>query len=101
MERIPKAKVRHIGVSNFDIKHLETLLNDANCHVTPAVNQVEVNIRLFYLLNREKDFLTTNSFIHTGHLESYLIIVTATVFTVRHTPVWGLLSRPYLPIQLS
>ncbi|OBT65009.1 hypothetical protein VE03_05662 [Pseudogymnoascus sp. 23342-1-I1] len=32
-------KVRAIGVSNFNIPHLETLLKD--CRVVPAVNQIE------------------------------------------------------------
>lgn len=47
MQLISKAKVRNIGVSNFGVKHLETLLNDETCHVTPAVNQIEVNIQVF------------------------------------------------------
>lgn len=47
MQLISKAKVRNVGVSNFGVKHLETLLNDETCHVIPAVNQIEVNIRVF------------------------------------------------------
>ncbi len=35
-------KVRNIGVSNFQITHLEKLLNDPSCTVVPAVNQIEV-----------------------------------------------------------
>jgi glycerol 2-dehydrogenase (NADP+) len=41
-------KVRSIGVSNFQIRHLEKLLADPSCKVVPAVNQIEVrqhNIR--------------------------------------------------------
>ncbi|WP_116190104.1 aldo/keto reductase [Paenibacillus taihuensis] len=39
-----EGKVRAIGVSNFQIRHLETLL--AECEVVPAVNQVEYHPRL-------------------------------------------------------
>jgi glycerol 2-dehydrogenase (NADP+) len=35
-------KVRTIGVSNFQISHLERLLSDSSCKVVPAVNQIEV-----------------------------------------------------------
>ena len=34
-----EGKVRSIGVSNFEVKHLEALL--ASCDVRPAVNQIE------------------------------------------------------------
>lgn len=40
-------KVRNIGVSNFQITHLEKLLNDPSCTVVPAVNQIEVCRSLF------------------------------------------------------
>ncbi|KAF9890514.1 hypothetical protein FE257_005919 [Aspergillus nanangensis] len=36
-------KVRNIGVSNFQISHLERLLNDPSCAVVPAVNQLELH----------------------------------------------------------
>ncbi|KAL4794037.1 NADP-dependent oxidoreductase domain-containing protein [Aspergillus venezuelensis] len=36
-------KVRNIGVSNFQITHLERLINDPSCTVTPAVNQIELH----------------------------------------------------------
>ncbi|KAJ5090048.1 hypothetical protein N7532_008732 [Penicillium argentinense] len=36
-------KVRTIGVSNFQMSHLETLLNDPSCKVVPAVNQIELH----------------------------------------------------------
>ncbi|OJJ56218.1 hypothetical protein ASPSYDRAFT_157669 [Aspergillus sydowii CBS 593.65] len=36
-------KVRNIGVSNFQITHLEKLLNDPSCTVVPAVNQIELH----------------------------------------------------------
>jgi glycerol 2-dehydrogenase (NADP+) len=42
MQRIPNAKVRNIGVSNFGIKHLEAMLHHPGCYITPAVNQIEV-----------------------------------------------------------
>lgn len=35
-------KVMSIGVSNFQIRHLEKLLADPSCKVVPAVNQIEV-----------------------------------------------------------
>lgn len=34
-------KVRSIGVSNFQVYHLERLLNDPRTTVVPAVNQIE------------------------------------------------------------
>lgn len=36
-------KVKNIGVSNFQIRHLEKLLSDPSCKVVPAVNQLEVS----------------------------------------------------------
>ncbi|KAL4982923.1 NADP-dependent oxidoreductase domain-containing protein [Aspergillus falconensis] len=36
-------KVRNIGVSNFQISHLERLLKDPSCKVIPAVNQIELH----------------------------------------------------------
>ncbi|KAL5338231.1 NADP-dependent oxidoreductase domain-containing protein [Aspergillus crustosus] len=36
-------KVRNIGVSNFQISHLEKLLSDPSCKVVPAVNQIELH----------------------------------------------------------
>lgn len=36
-------KVKNIGVSNFQIRHLEKLLGDASCKVVPAVNQIELH----------------------------------------------------------
>ncbi|MBP3965317.1 aldo/keto reductase [Paenibacillus lignilyticus] len=45
MEKLyAEGKVRAIGVSNFQIRHLDTLL--AACSVVPAVNQVEYHPRL-------------------------------------------------------
>lgn len=38
---LDKAKVRAIGVANFDIHNLELLRKE--CKLTPAVNQVEMN----------------------------------------------------------
>lgn len=35
-------KVKTIGVSNFQVSHLERLLGDPSCKVIPAVNQIEV-----------------------------------------------------------
>ena len=36
-------KVRNIGVSNFQIRHLEKLLGDPSCNTVPAVNQIELH----------------------------------------------------------
>lgn len=36
-------KVKNIGVSNFQIRHLEALLADPTCKVVPAVNQIELH----------------------------------------------------------
>ncbi|OAA55788.1 glycerol dehydrogenase Gcy1 [Niveomyces insectorum RCEF 264] len=36
-------RVRSIGVSNFQIEHLETLLAAPSCKVVPAVNQIELH----------------------------------------------------------
>lgn len=42
MQKLLKTgKVQSIGVSNFQIRHLERLLNDPSCTVIPAVNQLE------------------------------------------------------------
>lgn len=43
---LEKGKVRSIGVSNFHVHHLETLLAQAD--VVPAVNQMEFHPRLTY-----------------------------------------------------
>ncbi|KAL1864486.1 hypothetical protein VTK73DRAFT_5857 [Phialemonium thermophilum] len=42
--KLPKSKVRSVGVSNFSIKHLEAIIN--NTGVVPAVNQIERHPRL-------------------------------------------------------
>ncbi|KAF7551385.1 hypothetical protein G7Z17_g5069 [Cylindrodendrum hubeiense] len=42
--KLPKTKARSIGVSNFSIEHIETII--AETGVTPAVNQVERHPRL-------------------------------------------------------
>lgn len=40
---LENGKVKGIGVSNFQIRHLERLLDDPTCTVIPAVNQLEVS----------------------------------------------------------
>nr|AGG15955.1 erythrose reductase [Yarrowia lipolytica] len=44
MEKLPKSKVRNIGVSNLTVRALDELLQTAK--VTPAVNQVEMHPNL-------------------------------------------------------
>lgn len=39
---VASGRVRNIGVSNFGIRNLKTLLAHPACHVVPAVNQIEV-----------------------------------------------------------
>ena len=44
MQKLPgTGKVKAIGISNFGIKNLETLLNDPSCKTVPAVNQIELH----------------------------------------------------------
>ena len=44
MQKLPgTGKVKAIGVSNFGIKNLETLLNDPSCKTVPAANQIELH----------------------------------------------------------
>ncbi|KAF5006039.1 hypothetical protein FDECE_7551 [Fusarium decemcellulare] len=42
--KLPKTKARSIGVSNFSIEHLETIINESG--VVPAINQVERHPRI-------------------------------------------------------
>lgn len=106
---LESGKVKNIGVSNFQIKHLEKLLNDPACKVVPAINQLEV--RQYY--SRDPPYhlnvrcLTLFfSCTHTTHREDLLArfppsfnllnqntlldqscwtIASPKVFTVRHT----------------
>ena len=43
MQKIPKEKVRNIGISNFGIKNLEHLLSQPSCKMVPSVNQIELH----------------------------------------------------------
>lgn len=44
MQKLPASgRVRSIGVSNFQIEHLETLLSAPSTTVVPAVNQIELH----------------------------------------------------------
>ncbi len=63
-------KVRNIGVSNFQIRHLDKLLNDPSCKIIPAVNQIEVSSSLMFLSdpNKKRSVLTCKySCIPTTH----------------------------------
>lgn len=42
-QKLPKSKVRSIGVSNFTNKNLEKLLSDKNTTIVPAANQFELH----------------------------------------------------------
>ncbi|KAI5457038.1 NADP-dependent oxidoreductase domain-containing protein [Mariannaea sp. PMI_226] len=44
MTELPKTKTRSVGVSNYSVEHLETIINETG--VVPAVNQVERHPRL-------------------------------------------------------
>ncbi|GLB46486.1 oxidoreductase [Philodulcilactobacillus myokoensis] len=58
MEKLYReGKVRAIGISNFDNKRLQNLLNHSD--IVPAVNQMETNP-----INQEKDIVETNN--HDG-----------------------------------
>jgi glycerol 2-dehydrogenase (NADP+) len=43
MQKLPRDKVRNIGVANFDIHNLEILLGGPSCKTIPAVNQIELH----------------------------------------------------------
>jgi glycerol 2-dehydrogenase (NADP+) len=44
MQKIAKSgRAKAIGVSNFGISDLKTLLESSSCNITPAVNQTEVS----------------------------------------------------------
>ncbi len=43
MQKLPKDKVRNIGVSNFSIKNLKHLLSQPSCKTVPSVNQIELH----------------------------------------------------------
>jgi len=44
MQKLPESgRVKNIGISNFGIKNLETLLNDSKFKTMPAVNQIELH----------------------------------------------------------
>lgn len=44
MQKLPASgRAKNIGVSNFAIKNLETLLNDPSTKTVPAVNQIELH----------------------------------------------------------
>ncbi|KAK5994423.1 D/L-glyceraldehyde reductase [Cladobotryum mycophilum] len=44
LTELPKSKVRSVGVSNFSIEHIETIIKDTG--VVPAMNQIERHPRL-------------------------------------------------------
>lgn len=46
-KEVAKGRVRNIGVSNFGIRNLQTLLSHPKCTIVPAVNQLEVSSTYF------------------------------------------------------
>lgn len=46
MQKLDKSKAKAIGVSNFDIKNLTTLLEAESTTTVPATNQVELHVKL-------------------------------------------------------
>ena len=55
-----KGKIKAIGVSNYNIELLETLLN--NCKIKPTVNQIETHI--YWQQNKLHKYMQDNNIVH-------------------------------------
>jgi glycerol 2-dehydrogenase (NADP+) len=47
MQKLPATgKVKNIGISNFGTRNMEILLNSPSCKTVPAVNEIELNLKI-------------------------------------------------------
>jgi L-glyceraldehyde reductase len=102
MTQLPKSKARTVGVSNFSVEHLETVIKDTG--VTPAVNQIERHPRL---PNPELEAFCAKNNIHITAYSAFgnnswgvpLLVATPEVKAIAER-LAGALGRPVTPAQV-